>query len=354
MDIAGVDTDGDGQVDSIDVSAIPAEYLDNNLEGFFFRTENFAGIGFGDSFNDLSPELQEELRLRFGYSENSISDGSTGFQIDFCFLGDTSISMWPLDPSTKARADGTYDEELVLSKVWKKPISEIKVGDIVVSYDDKGRIAPSPVTRTMQNNATHILDFWDTGVTPGHAYLCGDGKLKGQHVPLMDILRTDGAIVRDDGTLLRAATNYEVGSLGDRMIHATARVRKSDGTWTEQKRGMVRFGTRIILPDGRYMSFMEMAQSKGWGVSEDGAMTAKEKTENGVEEQKFFFPYTYGEEAAIGAAAAKERFVRKAAFWRKQLEGYLRFSGSGALRRSGAVKRLSVACCAPREGERCG
>ena len=215
---------------------------------------------------------------------------------DYCFLGDTSISMWPLDQAIQPRADGTYDEELVLSKVWKKPISEIKVGDLVVSYNDKGKIAPGPVSRAMQNNVTHILDFWDTGVTPGHAYLCGAGKFKGQHVPLMDILRTDGAIVRDDGTLLRAATNYEVDSLGDRMINATASVKKSDGTWSEQKRGQVRFGTRIILPDGRHMSFMEMAQSKGWGISDDGFMTAKVKTENGVDEQKFFFPYAHGEE----------------------------------------------------------
>lgn len=222
---------------------------------------------------------------------------SSGFLTpnDQCFLAETPISMWPTDPLFKPKADGTWDEELVLSKVWTKPISEIAVGDLVVSYDDKGRIYPGTVNRTMQNHATHILEFWGTGVTPGHAYLCGDGKFKDQHVPLMDILRTDGAIVRDNGTLIRAATNYEVGSMADMMIHATASMQKPDGSWTPQKTGKVRFGTRIILPDGKHMSFFEMAQQEGWKVSEDGYMVAMMKTENGVQEKKFHFPYAHGE-----------------------------------------------------------
>ncbi len=216
---------------------------------------------------------------------------------DHCFLGDTPIQMWPLDPSIKPRADGTYDEAFVLSKVWEKPISEIRVGDLVISYDDRGRIKPGPVTRTMTNRATHLLDFWNTGVTPGHAYYCADGKFKGQHVPLMDILRTDGAIMRADGTMIRAAINCKVGSMGDMMIHASATKQKPDGTWTEPKPGKVRFGTRIILPDGTHMSCMEIAASEGWKVTDDGYMVGMMKNENGAaEERVFHFPYSYGEE----------------------------------------------------------
>ncbi len=216
---------------------------------------------------------------------------------DHCFLGDTPIQMWPLDPMIKPRADGSYDEAFVLSKVWEKPISEIKVGDIVVAYDDKGRLGPKRVLRTMENRATHILDFWGTGVTPGHAYFCADGPNKGGHAPIMDILRMDGALMRADGTTYRAATNYDVGSMGDMMIHASATLQKPDGTWTEPKQGKVRFGTRIILPDGRHMSFMEMAASEGWRVSDDGYMVGMIKGENGEpQEQKFLFPYAYGED----------------------------------------------------------
>ncbi|MFK8033670.1 MAG: hypothetical protein AB8B94_05935, partial [Hyphomicrobiales bacterium] len=216
---------------------------------------------------------------------------------EHCFLGDTPIQMWPLDPSIKPRADGSYDEAFVLSKVWEKPISEIKVGDIVVAYDDKGRLGPKRVLRTMENRATHILDFWGTGTTPGHAYHCADGPNKGGHAPIMDILRMDGAIMRADGTMIRAATNCKVGSIGDMMIHASATLQKPDGSWTELKAGKVRFGTRIILPDDRHMSLMEMAASEGWRVSDDGYMVGMMKGEDGTpKEQKFLFPYAYGEE----------------------------------------------------------
>ncbi|MEP5758398.1 MAG: hypothetical protein ABJ327_03605 [Litoreibacter sp.] len=214
-----------------------------------------------------------------------------------CFKSDTAIQMWPLDLSIRPGVDGRYDEAFVLSKVWEKPISEIAVGDLVVSYDAEGFIKPGPVTRTMLNSATHILDFWGTGVTPGHAYYCADGKFESQHVPLMDILRTDGAVKRADGTLIRAATNAEVGSMGDMMIHAAATMQKPDGTWTPMREGKLRFGTRIILPDGRDMSFMEMAQSEGWKVTDDGYMVASLNGEDGaLHEQTFVFPYAHGEE----------------------------------------------------------
>ena len=214
-----------------------------------------------------------------------------------CFLADTSIQMWPLEPSIKLRADGSYDEQLVLSKVYEKPICEIRVGDLVVSYDEAGRLKPSPVTRTMTNTATHILDFWGAGVTPGHAYYCADGKFKDQHVPLMDILRTDGAVMRTDGTKVRAATNCKVGSMGDMMIQAAATMQKTDGTWTEPKPGRVRFGTRITLPDGRDTSLMELAHEEGWKVSDDGYMVGQMVGEDGtIKERVFHFPYTYGEE----------------------------------------------------------
>lgn len=205
--------------------------------------------------------------------------------------------MWPLDPSIKPRLDGSYDEELVLSKVWYKRQDQMQVGDLVVSYDEQGRLQPGPVVRTMTNTATHILDFWGTGVTPGHAYHCADGPLKGGFAPIMDILRMDGALMRSNGALFRSTTNCDVGSMGDMMIHASATLQKPDGSWTEPKKGKVRFGTRIILPDGRHMSFMEMAASEGWRISDDGYMVGMMKGEDGtVAERVFHFPYRYGAE----------------------------------------------------------
>ena len=206
--------------------------------------------------------------------------------------------MWPLDPSIKPRADGSYDEPLVLSKMWHKPQIDIEVGDLVVAYDERGRLTPSPVLRTMRNQSTHILDFWSTGVTPGHAYYCADGPFKGQHVPILDILRTDGALMRVDGTVFRAATHCDLGSIGDRLVHATASMQKPDGSWTPKKRGQIRFGTRISTPDGKKsISVMEIAGRQGWSLSDDGYMVGKiEGADGTVQEQKFPFPYTYADE----------------------------------------------------------
>lgn len=206
-----------------------------------------------------------------------------------CFLSDTSISMWPTDPHHKIHLDGSYDEDLVLSKAWTKPIEEIEAGDLIVSYDDKGRIQPGRVTRTMQNRATHILDFWGTGVTPGHAYLCGDGKFKGQHVPIMDILRTDGAIVRADGTLIRAATGCEVGSPGDQLVYVVLGDKQPNGMIKTREQGQLRAGTRVILENDRHYSLLELIVSNGGDVTEDGFIRA------GVDGAKMPFRWTFSD-----------------------------------------------------------
>lgn len=146
-----------------------------------------------------------------------------------CFLSGTLVDMWPLALPLLPYPDGTYDDALILSHVWHKAIEDIAVGDVVVSYDGDGCLKPGRVSRVFRNVATHILDFWGTGVTPGHAYLCGEGVFAGQHVPVMDILRSDGAIVRDDGGLIRAATGCEVGSPGDRMVHVIVGDRQANG-----------------------------------------------------------------------------------------------------------------------------
>jgi len=135
-----------------------------------------------------------------------------------CFLPHTPITL----------ADGTT-----------KPIAAVRPGDTVLSHDKGGALVPARVTRTFVNDVAHVLDFHGTGVTPGHAFLCGAGRFQGRHVPLLDILRDDGAVVRQDGSLMRAATGCAVGSDGDRRIEVVA----ADGAT-----GWVRAATR--LPGG--------------------------------------------------------------------------------------------------------
>ena len=65
------------------------------------------------------------------------------------------------------------------------------------------------------------------GVTPGHVFLCGAGRFQGRHVPLIDILRDDGAVVRQDGSLMRASTGCVVGSGSETIRKARCGVRFS-------------------------------------------------------------------------------------------------------------------------------
>ena len=99
-----------------------------------------------------------------------------------------------------------------------------------------------------------MLDFHGTGVTPGHVFLCGAGRFAGRHLPLIDILRDDGAVVRLDGSLMRASTGCAVGSDGDRLIEVVA----ADGT-----RGRLRAGTRVAGETGEVTVSALIAQAGG-------------------------------------------------------------------------------------------
>ena len=82
-----------------------------------------------------------------------------------------------------------------------------------------------------------------TGVTPGHVFLCGAGRFAGRHVPLIDILRDDGAVVWWGGGLMRTSTGEPVGFDGGRLNEVVAadrtKVRQRAGTRVPGKTGAV-------------------------------------------------------------------------------------------------------------------
>ena len=161
---------------------------------------------------------------------------------DFCFLAGTLISMW----------DGS-----------QKPIEEIKTGEWVVSYDDAGILQSGLVSDTICSKKKLVLDFHVLMITPGHAVLCGDGLNVGLHLPIIEILKSDGAIVREDGTLIRAATEELVGLKGDAVVNflfarTTEQLRK--GLRFE---GKMRVGTRLLKPDGTRISVLECIEAEG-------------------------------------------------------------------------------------------
>lgn len=217
----------------------PAPTLSTEEEGFLReRLETRLNIHFQGL--NLTEHAIDALS---GYVYEGYSD-ETGP----CFIAGTLIDMW----------DGA-----------QKPIEQIEPGDQVTSYDERGKLVPGRVTRVFRKRATSVLDFFGTGITPSHAVLCGDGEFEGQHVPIIDVLRSDGALVLKDGTAIRASTGAEVSAPNDVMIWAITGDSVDSGTRVREK-GQIRLGTRFITNDGHDVCIAELVAAGGGTVTDDG------------------------------------------------------------------------------------
>lgn len=193
-----------------------------------------------------------------------------------CFLADTPVSMWPLD--VKPDANGRYDQDEVRAKIWEKPIQHVKIGDWIVSYDKQGLLIPGRVGKTFQNDVRHILNVHGLKMTPGHVTYCAkvegeDNPFADTHVPVIDILRSDGALMKVDGSTVRAGTGAPVGSLEDRKVWAIAGPIGPDGKCDIREKGQIRLGTRHILSDGTIVSVLDKIKAAGFMITEDGQLT---------------------------------------------------------------------------------
>ncbi len=168
---------------------------------------------------------------------------------EFCFLAGTPILL----------AGGS-----------EKPIEEIDVGDEVQSYNAAGELVTSRVSKVFRNQSKHILDVFGLMVTPGHVTFCGDGEFAGQHAPIIDILRSDGALMKSDGTLVRAATGCLVGSEGDALLWAVTGECQEDGTVAIKEKAQIRAGSRFILDDGRDICVLDVIKAAGGELTADG------------------------------------------------------------------------------------
>ena len=157
----------------------------------------------------------------------------------------------------------------------KKPIEQVQPGDIVTSYDMDCTLKPGRVKRTMTNRAKQILDVHGLMVTPGHATLCGDGLFKGRNVPIIDILRSDGALVLENGSMIRAGTGCPLGSLGDRMVTAIVGKEQSGGRVKITQPGQIRLGARFIMTSGEDVSVLDLIAEGGGMVTADGMITTR-------------------------------------------------------------------------------
>jgi len=165
-----------------------------------------------------------------------------------CFAAGTMISMF----------DGAA-----------KPIEDIRKGDFVVSYTESGELVRGEVTGTKTHEVAHVLDVFGLKVTPGHVTYCADGAFKDTHVPLIDILRSDGALMREDGTLVRANTGCEIGSSADTFVEVVTMAGSAEQQVVEQSVRM-RTGSRIILDTGHDVSLLDLIEVNGGWVNDDG------------------------------------------------------------------------------------
>ena len=184
-----------------------------------------------------------------------------------CFLAGTRISMW----------DGT-----------EKVIEAVGKGDFVLSYDRFGRLVPGKVTCAMRRTSERILDVHGLMVTPGHLVLSGDGPYKGRHVRMLDLLRSDGALVKDDGSLVRASTGCFVGSSGDRKMWAVTGELRPDGMVRVTEVGQIRVGTRFINADGEDLSMLTLIAAAGGTVTEQGLVRSAVNNQ----EAPFYWSFT--------------------------------------------------------------
>lgn len=230
-------------------------YLADELQARIANGEEITIEDITNLFNSYAAENDVNTEGYVG----SVGGGATGLW-DQCFGREVPIDMWPLDPDLKPGPDGIYDQDEVRAKVWKKPIELIRVGDIVVSFDENDNLVPGPVTRTFANNAKILLNFHGTRVTPGHVYYRPDSKKSYKYETLIDVLRDDGVIKHQDGTLIRATTNVSVDSPRDGFVQAVARKRNSDGTFEQSDAGRIRLGTRFLVGTGK--------ERKSWAVAD--------------------------------------------------------------------------------------
>lgn len=206
-------------------------------------------------------------------AEGAEAEGKTlqqafeGAMVESGFYADNP-ALFAMMPTTYCFAPGTLID---MADGTAKPIEAIQAGDQVMSFDAQGVLVPGRVTQVSAKRVTQLLDFHGTRVTPGHVYLCGDGPFSGQYVPLIDILRSDGAVVRRDGALMRAATGDLVGSDRDRTMIWVAIGRKgAEGRLSVQDARQMRLGTRWRMEDGRDIALADLLSVMGASVTPEG------------------------------------------------------------------------------------
>ncbi len=187
-----------------------------------------------------------------------------------CFLAGTPISL--CEKSVRL-ADINSNSA---NKEFAKPIEKIKVGEYVISYNDYDEPVCGKVVRTFQKKVSHILDVHGLKVTPGHVTLCGDGPFANRHVPIIDILLSDSALVKEDGSLVRMAIDKPVGSIEDQFVEVAYALTAEDARNGILHSGRMRVGTLLFDRDGAPVSVLDCLRAEGLTFDPETGLVARE------------------------------------------------------------------------------
>jgi hypothetical protein len=223
--------------------------------------------------NAQIPAMQLLIReLNEQFDINEMVDGAYDAIAKLRNLSGGPNNDWPWRPESRCFLGGT---SIKLFDGNSKPIEKIIEGDVVLSYDHNGTHVPGRVTRAFQSHVTHLLDIHGLHVTPGHVTLCGDGMFKGRHVPIIDILLSDGALVTAEGALVRIATHAPVGSLADAFVKVAAAQTPEDVSADRLSEGEMRVGTLLFDRDGGAVSVLDCLNAEGYAFDPDTGLVAK-------------------------------------------------------------------------------
>lgn len=233
--IDGIHESGGGRVQVLRTETIHKDLLNANFAPGYLES-----LGFDPD------NLPSGLKGQFDHNGRLI-----GFEVvqPYCFAAGTVV----------VNADGDL-----------RHIEELRVGDSVMAFDAgsnrlQGMTQPRRVTQTHVNMVDNLLDVAGLKVTPGHVFLCGDGPNKGSFEPLIDIIRRDGALVKEDGSLVRPSVDAPVGSDADRLVRVLY-VSDPDG---DPKPATLRAGTRLFLSDAE-VTIAEILEDQGYELTDEG------------------------------------------------------------------------------------
>jgi hypothetical protein len=213
-------------------------------------------------------QIQEMNPIVRGWLDKSIREKQSFSQLKAFSGFDFKQGLNLTDVTPRCFIAGT---QILMADGSRKPIEEIDVDDIVMSFDGDaedglGASVPRRVTKTFTNITRVLIDLWGLRVTPGHEFLA-DG---GEFMRIADILRKDRCFVRQvdgKGVSFRARTNLAMKTLGDVLFRTRFKDPRT-GAWRKASvRGDIPFErvlseTSGILID-RMASLIEVLHHNG-------------------------------------------------------------------------------------------